>query len=85
MYEAHSRLNSDLKDYVFESKGHPEPMEEVKKLFLFNKIQSAPLNWIILGQTITDPNNQMITITKYISYTKYATERHLELVQSVSV
>jgi len=43
------------------------------------------LNGITLGQTITDPINQMVTITKYVYYTKYAFKRHLGLVQSGSV
>ena len=33
-------------------------------------IQWTPLNGITLWQTITDPNNKMITITEYISHTK---------------
>ena len=44
-------------------------------------LNGTPLNKSTLGQTITDPINQMIIITKYISYTKYAFERHLGLVQ----
>jgi hypothetical protein len=32
-----------------------------------------------LGQTITDPINRMISITKRISYTKYSIERRLGL------
>ncbi len=38
-----------------------------------------------MGQTITDPINQMTTITENISCTKHAIERHLGLVQSGSV
>jgi hypothetical protein len=43
MYEAHSRLNGELKDYVFESKGHPEPMEEVKNRFFLTKYSQRHL------------------------------------------
>jgi hypothetical protein len=43
--------------------------------------QWMPLNGISLSQTTTDPINQMITITKLFSYTKYAIERHFGLVQ----
>ncbi len=48
-------------------------------------LQSMPLNGRTLGQTITDPINQMIKITKYICYPNYAIERHIQLVQSGSV
>jgi hypothetical protein len=34
---------------------------------------------ITLGKTITDTINGMIKITEYISYTKYAIEKHLGL------
>ena len=44
-----------------------------------------PLNGIPLGLNITDPIKQYITITKYISYRKYAIEIHLGIVQSGSV
>ncbi len=38
---------------------------------IFVLVLWAQLHGITLGQTITDPINQMITITKYIAYTKY--------------
>jgi hypothetical protein len=47
-------------------------------------IQWMPINGITLGQTITDPVNRMITITKYISYIQNAIERHLGLAKSGS-
>jgi hypothetical protein len=47
-------------------------------------IQWTQINGITLGQTITDPINRMITITKYISYIKNAIERHLQLAKSGS-
>ncbi len=40
---------------------------------------------ITLVHAITDPINQMITITKYTLYTEYAIERQLGLDQSGSV
>jgi hypothetical protein len=32
------------------------------------KVQWMPLNWITLGQTITDPFNRMIPVTEHMSY-----------------
>ncbi len=46
------------------------------------EVQWMSLNGITLGQTKTDPINEIITITKYICYTKCAIERHLRLVPS---
>ena len=40
-------------------------------------VQWTPLNRITLGLTLTDPINGMITIIEYMSYTKYAIDRHL--------
>jgi hypothetical protein len=48
-------------------------------------IEWTPLNEITLGQTITDPNNRMITINEYISYTKCAIERLMGFDQTGSV
>ncbi len=39
-----------------------------------------PLNGIPLGQTINDTNKRMISTTEYVSFTKYAIERHFGLV-----
>ncbi len=44
-----------------------------------------PLNGITLGQALTDPINQMITITEYTLYTEYAIERQLGRGRSDSV
>jgi hypothetical protein len=44
-------------------------------------LQWRRLNGITLGQIITDYINQMITITKHISYTNYAIKRYFGLVQ----
>jgi hypothetical protein len=46
----------------------------------YNLIQWMPLNGIALGQTIIDPINRMITISEYVSFTKYTIGRHLGLV-----
>jgi hypothetical protein len=40
----------------------PQETSQTKK----NEIQWKPLNGITLGHTITDPFNQMMTITKFI-------------------
>ena len=50
---------------------------------LTRKIQWMSLNGITLG--ITDRINRMITISKFISYAKYAIERHFGVFQSGSV
>ena len=42
-------------------------------------LQLTPLNGITLGQAKTAHFNQMITLTKYVSFTKYAIKRHLDL------
>jgi hypothetical protein len=44
-------------------------------------MQWVPLNGITLGNTITDPINQMIKVSIYNSYTKYAIERQLGFVR----
>ena len=49
------------------------------------EVQWMPRIGITLSQTITDNNNRMITVTKYISYTKYAIERFKGLVQSIQL
>ena len=43
-------------------------------------LQWTPLNGITLGRTINDPIKRMISITEYVSFSKYAIERHLGLV-----
>jgi hypothetical protein len=48
-------------------------------------IQWAPLNWMALGQTITDPNELNDNNNKIYLFTKYAIERHYGLVQSGSL
>jgi hypothetical protein len=49
------------------------------------EVQWMPRIGITLSQTITDNINRMVTVTKYISYTKYAIERFKGLVQSVQL
>ena len=45
----------------------------------------ATLNGITLGKAITDPINQIITITEYTLYIEYAFEKQLGLDPSGSV
>jgi hypothetical protein len=47
-----------------------------KQVLLFYFLQWSLLNGITVGPTLTDPINQVIIITGYISYKKYAIERH---------
>jgi hypothetical protein len=47
-----------------------------KQVLLFYFLQWSLLNGITVGPTITDPINLVIIITGYISYKKYAIERH---------
>jgi hypothetical protein len=61
--------------------GHVKKKKK-KKRVIHIILQWTPHNGITLGQALTEPFNQMITITKYISYAKYATERHFELDES---
>jgi hypothetical protein len=56
-----------------------------------DKMTSLNISFDLIFATFIQQNNfyysinQMIKITEYISYTKYAIERHLVLVQSGSV
>ena len=56
----------------------------INVLLLLSYMQCRPLNGITLGQTRTASINWIITISKYISNTKYAVEKHLGFVQSGS-